>query len=66
MNFFKERTDLPLVLLTEDPTKDFNLEEVAKLYHGIAPHVSFVLGSDLVKKAHEMDLTVTVWTIRDD
>lgn len=52
MKFFKERSDLPLVLLTSNPFVDFDLTEVASLYNGVAPAVEHILGNDFVERAH--------------
>lgn len=52
--------------MTENPNIDFDLEEVASLFHGVAPAIETILNNDFVEKAHELNLNVIAWTILDD
>ncbi|CAG9313665.1 unnamed protein product [Blepharisma stoltei] len=72
LQFFSNVTDLPLVYLIDSGAGlPYNMTEYASIVHGVGPNLGFLFNgkfdsTGFVALAHQNDLFVHPWTIRDD
>ncbi|CAG9316973.1 unnamed protein product [Blepharisma stoltei] len=72
LEFFSKETDLPLVYLIDSGSGlPYNMTEYASIVHGVGPDIGFIFNTKydstgFVALAHQNNLFVHPWTIRDD
>jgi len=71
LEYFSKVTDLPLVYLIDANTRGPSMEEYSKVVNGVGPEFSLIFtphyeSTGFVAKAHELDLFVHPFTMRDD
>lgn len=71
LKYMAQHTDLPLVYLIEDLHLSHNISEYQSIVNGVGPNLKMVFNADgsatqFVQQAHDGNLAVHPWVIRDD